>query len=104
MDLERLIIQNIQRDKLQESLDVEEVTPEVEPSTEHLLDLLKDFATMCEKGYHYYPEGTSENKAYRQLEDEIIKYKLSPRSKAPTVKNPEMPGSFEDLSKVGTIK
>lgn len=103
MSIERLIVQNIHRDRLHEVNEIERVEPE-DPilSQNEIMDLLVDFATISNKGYQDYPEGTSEKKAYREMEAKLVSVGLA--IKAKEVKNPEMPGNFYDITKEGKIK
>ena len=100
--MERLIIQNIARDRLKESLGVEEVeAPNV--NIEEVLDLLCSLSTMSAKGYDKQPEGTTQKKAYRNVEAKLLEIGAGvKRERAKNAKG--IVGDFEDIDDVGKIK
>lgn len=103
MSFERLIVQNIHRNRLNEVNEIKWVDPEeLEVPESDVVNLLIDFAYLTNKGYQDYPEGTTEKIAYRDIEAKLAKVGLA--LKAKEVKNPEMPGNFYDITKEGKIK
>lgn len=100
-DAERLIVERIRRRKLKESL-IGKVDSKTDKERE-VDDIVEVYNLMISKGYQDFPEGSSEKKALRNIEEKFdllgIQY-----DKAPFVKSSKIPGDFSPLDKEEKFK
>lgn len=90
--IERLIVQNIERSKMKESLYPScGANTDIERQTSDLLEL---YEMMLEKRYHELPENTCEKRSYREIESKLIELNVIGVKKLPEVVGNDMVGEF----------
>lgn len=90
--LERLIIQNINHNKLKES-----IYPSCDDETDidrQRNDLIELYNLMLDKGYDQLPENTCEKRSYREIEAKLIELNTEGVKKSPIINSKGMPGEF----------
>ena len=98
---ERFIIEKIRRSRLKESIVGR--GPNSTDVDREKDDIIEVHNLMLDKGYQYFPEGSSQKKALRNIEEKFgllgIQY-----DKAPFVKSSKIPGDFSPLDKEEKFK
>lgn len=90
--LERLIVQNLNHNKLKESL-----YPSCDSNTDidrQVDDLMELYNLMLDKGYDQLPENTCEKRSYREIESKLIELNVKGVKKSKLINTKGMPGDF----------